>query len=101
MVPDGNRIEFATPIYANTPVFSFHYQSELRGPGDGIRRDWRRLGSRRLVPFASRRLVAAGVHGVDRITVAVGIGGLIQVGIAGDEPPHLRVVEPAPHQRQP
>ena len=36
------------------------------------------------------------VHAVDWIAVAVGVGGLVQVGVAGDEPPHLRVIEPAP-----
>ena len=45
--------------------------------------------------------MSVGVCDIDWIAVAVGVGGLIQVGVAGDEPPHLRVVEPAPHQRQP
>ena len=43
----------------------------------------------------------AGICGIDRIAVAVGVGLLVQVGVPGDEPPHLRVVGPAPHQRQP
>ena len=43
----------------------------------------------------------AGICGIDRIAVAVGVGLLVQVGVPGDEPPHLRVVVPAPHQRQP
>ena len=43
----------------------------------------------------------ARVKPVDRIAVAVGVGGLVQVGVTADEPPHLRVVEPASHQRQP
>ncbi len=42
----------------------------------------------------------AGVCGIDRITVAVGVGPLVQVGVPRDEPPDLRVVEAAPHQRQ-
>ena len=42
----------------------------------------------------------AGVYAVDGITVAVGVGGLVQVGVTGDEPSDLGVVEPAPHQRQ-
>ena len=41
------------------------------------------------------------INCIDRIAVAVGVGGLVQVGVTGDKPPHLRVVEPAPHQRQP
>ena len=42
----------------------------------------------------------ARVYAVDRIAVAVGVGGLVQVGVPRDEPSDLRVVEPAPHQRQ-
>ena len=45
--------------------------------------------------------MSTGIDRIDGIAVAVGVGGLIQVGVAGDEPPHLRVVEAAPHQRQP
>ena len=36
----------------------------------------------------------------DRIAVAVGVGLLVQVGVPGEEPADLRVVEPVPHQRQ-
>ena len=42
-----------------------------------------------------------GIYIVYGVAVAVGVGLLVQVGVPGDEPPHLRVVEPAPHQRQP
>ena len=45
--------------------------------------------------------MSARVRSIDRITIAVGIGLLVQVGVTGDEPSHLRVVEPASHQRQP
>ena len=44
--------------------------------------------------------MSARVRSIDRITIAVGIGLLVQVGVTGDEPSHLRVVEPASHQRQ-
>ena len=40
------------------------------------------------------------INGIDGIAVAVGVGLLVQVGVAGDEAPHLRVVGPTPHQRQ-
>ena len=43
----------------------------------------------------------AGVRGVDGIAIAVGVGGLVQVGVAADEPADLGVVVPASHQRQP
>ena len=42
----------------------------------------------------------AWVYAVDGVAVAVGVGLLVQVGVAGNEPPHLGVIEPAPHQRQ-
>ncbi len=41
-----------------------------------------------------------GIGGIDGIAVAVGVGPLCQHGVPGDEAPHLRVVEPAPHQCQ-
>ena len=44
--------------------------------------------------------MSARVNGIDRVAVAVGIRLLVQVGVAGDEAPDLRVVRPAPHQRQ-
>jgi len=42
-----------------------------------------------------------GVRDIDRIAVAAGVGSLVQVGVPSDEAPHLGVVEPAPHKRQP
>ena len=50
--------------------------------------------------FHPSRKMSAWIGSIDRIAVAVGVGGLVQVSVAGDEAPHLRVVEPAPHQRQ-
>ena len=41
--------------------------------------------------------MTARINSVDGVAVAVGIRRLIQVGVAGDEAPDLRVVEPAPH----
>ena len=41
------------------------------------------------------------VCGIDGVAVTVGVGLLVQVGVAADEAPNLRVVEPAPHQGQP
>ena len=41
------------------------------------------------------------VDSIDGVSIAVGVGSLVQVGVPADKPPHLRVVEPAPHQRQP
>ena len=43
----------------------------------------------------------AWINAINGVAVAIGVGGLVQVGVARDEPPHLRVVEPAPHQCQP
>ena len=42
----------------------------------------------------------ARIGGIDGIAVAVSVGLLVQVGVTGDEPSDLRVVEPAPHQCQ-
>ena len=41
------------------------------------------------------------INCIDRIAVAVGVGLLVQVGVAGEEPADLRVIEAAPNQRQP
>ena len=45
--------------------------------------------------------MSARIKSIDGITIAVGIGGLVEVGVPGEEPAHLGVVEPAPDQRQP
>ena len=51
--------------------------------------------------FHPRRKMSAWIGSIDRIAITVGVGGLVQVGVPGDEPSDLRVVEPTPHQRQP
>ena len=43
----------------------------------------------------------SGISGIYGVTIAVDIRLLVQVGVPADKPPHLRVVEPTPHQRQP